>query len=107
MHVTVSYFPERFSRSLVLKVVRSATPAAAARWAASVCMASLMSEAITVAPRVASGMAREPTPHPASQKVSPALAVPSWSTQPSTFSTVIPCPVRMSSCTLFTSPSSL
>ena len=44
---TVSYFPLSASRSLVEKVARSATPAAAARCPASVAIASLMSDAAT------------------------------------------------------------
>ncbi len=89
-----------------MNFARSDTPTAAARVVASFTIASLMSDALTVAPRCASGSAREPTPHPASQKVEPDLAVPSASTHFSTLSTVSPCPFRMSIWTAFTSPSS-
>ena len=54
-----------------MNFARSDTPTAAARVVASSTIASLMSDALTVAPRCASGSAREPTPHPASQKVEP------------------------------------
>ena len=45
--------------------------------AASSAMAEEMSDAVTFAPMPARGMASEPTPHPASQKLDPAAAVPS------------------------------
>ena len=50
---------------------------------------------LTAAPRLASGMARVPTPQPASQKVSPAAAVPSASIHFRHLSTVSWWPVRI------------
>jgi len=55
-----------------------------ARLAASPAMAELMSEAETLAPMSARGIAREPTPQPASANVFPLAAVPSSVTQLST-----------------------
>ena len=50
---------------------------------------------LTAAPRLASGMASVPTPQPASQKVSPAAAVPSASIHFRHLSTVSWWPVRI------------
>ena len=105
MHVTVSYSPSIASRSDVMNDVRSLSPAAAAlrrlldhrrRDVARAHLCAAISER----------QGEQPTPQPASQNVLPALAEPSWSTQPRTLSTVTACPVRMSSCTVLTSPSS-
>ena len=76
-------------------------PAAAARFDASVAMAFEMSEADTVAPFWASGIANEPTPQPRSQTVRP-----SASAQLSTLSMVCAWPSRISCCTPFTSSDS-
>jgi hypothetical protein len=51
-------------------------------------MAELMSEAETLAPMSARGIAREPTPQPASANVFPLAAEPSSLTQLSTWESV-------------------
>ena len=71
--------PSRLSRSAVEKEALPRSWMLSARRCASVAMAALMSDACTMAPLMARGMASEPTPHPASQKVSPRAALPSSS----------------------------
>ena len=60
MHVTVSNLPSIASRSDVEKLVYSDSPAAFARFAASSTIAAEISEATTLAPRLASGSESDP-----------------------------------------------
>ena len=107
MQVTTSYFPEHSSRPSASNLGATAGALAPAltcslyRTSASPTMAEEMSDAETDAPRRARGMAREPVPQPASHTVLPVMSIPA--VQSRILSTVCWWPLRMSSCTLFTS----
>lgn len=105
---TTSYCPETLSRSFASHtgdVAGGAAPFVTSplyRRSASPTIFAEMSDAVTAAPRSATGMASEPVPQPQSHTLVP-FTPPSPSSQPRTLSTVCAWPVRMSSCTLLTS----
>uniref|UniRef100_A0A0A9G7B2 CHLM n=2 Tax=Arundo donax TaxID=35708 RepID=A0A0A9G7B2_ARUDO len=82
--------------------VGCAASASCACRCASDTMVAEMSEASTSAPSAASGIARDPVPHPASQTVAPASGSGESRSMASVAATVCAWPSRMSSCTRFT-----